>query len=112
MEEKLKKVVENFIQAENIKEILNNNIIKILGRTKKQIGQGWIRKLIGIPQEMSQQEYKIACEKLSKGNLPHKEEIRLKGKDEKTKERIDYLHRINQFKLELMPVFNYEPERN
>ena len=31
--------------------------------------------------------------------------------DEKTKERIDYLHRINQFKLELMPVFNYEPER-
>ena len=32
--------------------------------------------------------------------------------DEKTKERIDYLHRINQFKLELMPVFNYEPERN
>ncbi|MBQ5883693.1 MAG: NAD(+) synthase, partial [Clostridia bacterium] len=32
--------------------------------------------------------------------------------DEKTKERIDYLHRINQFKLELMPVFQYEPERN
>ncbi len=28
--------------------------------------------------------------------------------DEKTKERIDYLHRINQFKLELMPVFPYE----
>ncbi len=26
--------------------------------------------------------------------------------DEKTKERIDYLHRINQFKLQLMPVFN------
>lgn len=25
--------------------------------------------------------------------------------DEKTKERIDYLHRINQFKLELMPCF-------
>ncbi len=32
--------------------------------------------------------------------------------DKKTKERIDYLHRINQFKLELMPVFPYEPERN
>lgn len=26
--------------------------------------------------------------------------------DEKTKERIDYLHRINQFKLQLMPVFD------
>ena len=26
--------------------------------------------------------------------------------DEKTKERIDYLHRINQFKLELMPSFD------
>ena len=32
--------------------------------------------------------------------------------DKETKERIDYLHRINQFKLQLMPVFNYEPERN
>ena len=29
--------------------------------------------------------------------------MRLKGK---TKERIDYLHRINQFKLQLMPVFD------
>lgn len=28
--------------------------------------------------------------------------------DEKTKERIDYLHRINQFKLQLMPVFDPE----
>ena len=30
--------------------------------------------------------------------------------DEATKERIDRLHRINQFKLELMPIFPYEPE--
>ncbi len=29
--------------------------------------------------------------------------------DEQTKARIDRLHRINQFKLELMPVFPYEP---
>ncbi len=28
--------------------------------------------------------------------------------DEEAKMRIDYLHRINQFKLELMPVFPYE----
>ncbi len=28
--------------------------------------------------------------------------------DEKTKERIDYLHRINSFKLQLMPVFDPE----
>ncbi len=28
--------------------------------------------------------------------------------DEKTKERIDYLHRINAFKLQLMPVFDPE----
>jgi NAD+ synthase len=32
--------------------------------------------------------------------------------DEEVKNRIDRLHRINQFKLELMPVFQYEPERN
>lgn len=30
--------------------------------------------------------------------------------DEETKARIDRLHRINQFKLELMPVFPYEPD--
>ncbi len=30
--------------------------------------------------------------------------------DEQTKARIDRLHRINQFKLELMPVFPYEPD--
>jgi len=30
--------------------------------------------------------------------------------DEKTKERIDYLHRISRFKLELMPHFDYQPE--
>ncbi len=29
--------------------------------------------------------------------------------DEETKARIDRLHKINQFKLELMPVFPYEP---
>ena len=29
--------------------------------------------------------------------------------DEKTKERIDRLHRINQFKLQYMPVFPYQP---
>ncbi len=28
------------------------------------------------------------------------------------KKRIDYLHKINQFKLELMPSFNYEEEKN
>lgn len=30
--------------------------------------------------------------------------------DEETKNRIDRLHRINQFKLELMPAFEYKPE--
>ena len=30
--------------------------------------------------------------------------------DEKTKQRIDYLHRINRFKLELMPIFPLDPE--
>ena len=30
--------------------------------------------------------------------------------DEATKERIDRLHRINQFKLQLMPVFRMKPE--
>ena len=30
--------------------------------------------------------------------------------DQKTKERIDYLHRINQFKLRYMDCFEYEPE--
>lgn len=30
--------------------------------------------------------------------------------DEEKKKRIDYLHRINQFKLELMPAFEYKPE--
>ncbi len=30
--------------------------------------------------------------------------------DEEAKARIDRLHRINQFKLELMPVFPYEPD--
>ena len=29
--------------------------------------------------------------------------------DEEIKARIDRLHRINQFKLELMPIFSYEP---
>lgn len=29
--------------------------------------------------------------------------------DEETKARIDRLHKINQFKLELMPIFPYEP---
>ena len=29
--------------------------------------------------------------------------------DEKTKQRIDYLHRINQFKLQLMPIFPLDP---
>ena len=29
--------------------------------------------------------------------------------DEQTKARIDRLHKINQFKLELMPIFPYEP---
>lgn len=31
---------------------------------------------------------------------------------EDIKKRIDYLHKINQFKLELMPSFNYEEEKN
>lgn len=31
--------------------------------------------------------------------------------DEETKARIDRLHRINQFKLQLMPVFEYQPEK-
>jgi len=30
--------------------------------------------------------------------------------DEKTKARIDYLHRINQFKLQLMPIFQLKEE--
>ncbi|MBR4286507.1 MAG: NAD(+) synthase [Clostridia bacterium] len=30
--------------------------------------------------------------------------------DEETKARIDRLHKINQFKLELMPIFPYEPD--
>lgn len=30
--------------------------------------------------------------------------------DPTVRERIDHLHRINQFKLELMPVFEYNPE--
>ena len=30
--------------------------------------------------------------------------------DEKTKQRIDHLHRINQFKLQLMPIFPLDPE--
>ena len=30
--------------------------------------------------------------------------------DEATKQRIDYLHRINQFKLQLMPIFPLDPE--
>lgn len=30
--------------------------------------------------------------------------------DEEKKKRIEYLHRINQFKLELMPAFEYKPE--
>ena len=30
--------------------------------------------------------------------------------DPATKERIDYLHRINQFKLRFMDCFEYEPE--
>lgn len=31
---------------------------------------------------------------------------------EDIKKRIDHLHKINQFKLELMPSFNYEEEKN
>lgn len=31
--------------------------------------------------------------------------------DDEVKARIDRLHRINQFKLELMPVFEYQPEK-
>lgn len=31
--------------------------------------------------------------------------------DEEVKARIDRLHRINQFKLQLMPVFEYQPEK-
>ena len=30
--------------------------------------------------------------------------------DEATRQRIDHLHRINQFKLQLMPIFPLDPE--
>jgi len=86
-EENIKRAVERFLSDKNIENILNNSLIKILKRSKDKIGQGWIKKLIGIPLEMSEEEYKVACEKLGVTELEHEEEIKLKGKDEETKRR-------------------------
>ena len=79
-EENIKIATENFITHNGVEKILNDNILKMLGRTKDKIGQGWIRKLLGISLEMNENEYKIACEKLGQEELEHEEEIKLKGK--------------------------------
>jgi len=86
-EENIKQSLKQFIQEDSVKEILNNNIIKILGKSKEKIGQGWIRKIIGISEEMTKEEYEKTCEKLGIEKIEHEEEIRLKGKDEETKEK-------------------------
>lgn len=86
-EENIKNAVGKFINDGEIVKVLNDNMLKMLKRTKDKIGQGWIRKLLGISLEMNREEYEKATEKLGLMELEHEEEIRLKGKDEETKAR-------------------------
>lgn len=60
-EEKMIKIAKEYVEGESD---LSKIIVEVLKEQKEKIGKGWIRKILGLPAELSKEEYEVLTDKL------------------------------------------------
>ncbi len=62
--EQIKNIATEFLKDRNIEKNLSKSLVTIMREKKTEIGKGWIRKLQGVPLNLSKDEYEKLEEKL------------------------------------------------
>lgn len=62
--ENIESFTRELLEEKNFKRVVSKPLINILREAKDKIGQGWIRKLQGIPQRLDEKEYQILQKRL------------------------------------------------
>ena len=63
-EEKILQITKDFLENKNVEETLQKSLTQTLKEQKEKIGKGWIRKVLGVPEELSKEEYENLEKKL------------------------------------------------
>lgn len=103
-EQNIEHAIQDFMENQQTQMVLNDSILQMLKRSKEQIGNQWIRKLLATPQKMNQEEYKEVCVMLGIGDLQHDEEIQMKEQSAEAKEKAMKLLQ----EIGYPEVFNFE----
>ncbi len=91
--EKIENVTKEILRGKE-KDTLSESLVEVVRQTKESIGQGWIRKLQGVPERLSKEEYE-SLEKRLGIKLESEYKIGLKeGVDEKEAYRLLSKHQV------------------
>ena len=63
-EEKILQITKDFLENKSVEETLQKSLTQTLKEQKEKIGKGWIRKVLGVPEELSKEEYENLEKKL------------------------------------------------
>ena len=63
-EEKILQITKDFLENKSVEKTLQKSLTQTLKEQKEKIGKGWIRKVLGVPEELSKEEYENLEKKL------------------------------------------------
>lgn len=106
--EDLLNITQSINNDRELGKIANSSAVDILKAEKEKIGNGWIRKILSVQEELSKQELEDLNKKLYGENqeirIPTKRSVELKNKSEEGVKEAYILLK----KLELPGIFTYE----